>query len=115
MTQSIYNYLINVSLTDTKAVEDAKKMEDYLIGIAKDLNLVVLGKQSHKFKPIGFTSLLLLSESHISIHTWPEHSLACIDILTCSGSLDLKRLTNVITSPSLKLKVTSIKEVLTHS
>jgi S-adenosylmethionine decarboxylase len=38
---------------------------------------------SHKFEPQGVTALALLSESHISIHTWPELNYAAIDVFTC--------------------------------
>lgn len=38
---------------------------------------------SHQFSPQGVTALGLLSESHISIHTWPEHGYVAVDIFTC--------------------------------
>lgn len=38
---------------------------------------------SHKFHPQGVTAIGLLAESHISIHTWPEHGYAAADIFTC--------------------------------
>ena len=38
---------------------------------------------SHRFHPQGLTALALLSESHISIHTWPESGYAAIDVFTC--------------------------------
>ncbi len=43
----------------------------------------LLGEVSHQFHPQGVTALLLLSESHISIHTWPESGYAALDIFTC--------------------------------
>ena len=42
------------------------------------LNLI-----THKFEPQGITGLALLAESHISIHTWPEHGYAAVDVFTC--------------------------------
>jgi S-adenosylmethionine decarboxylase len=38
---------------------------------------------SHKFEPQGVTAIGLLAESHLSIHTWPEHGYAAVDIFTC--------------------------------
>ncbi len=38
---------------------------------------------THSFSPQGVTGLALLSESHISIHTWPESQYAAIDVFTC--------------------------------
>lgn len=43
----------------------------------------VLHEKFHKFSPQGLTGYLLLAESHLSIHTWPEHGYAAIDVFTC--------------------------------
>ena len=43
----------------------------------------LLKLSSHKFHPQGVTAVGLLAESHLSIHTWPEHHYAAIDIFTC--------------------------------
>ncbi|MFM2385490.1 MAG: adenosylmethionine decarboxylase [Bacteroidota bacterium] len=45
-----------------------------------NLGLTHLGEVVHQFPQSGFTAVICLSESHISIHTWPEHGLANIDI-----------------------------------
>lgn len=37
----------------------------------------------HKFGEGGFTFAIILSESHASVHTWPEHGIACFDIFMC--------------------------------
>ena len=39
--------------------------------------------QVHQFEPQGLTGIVLLAESHISIHTWPERGEAAIDVFTC--------------------------------
>ena len=54
--------------------------------IAKMVNLTILKESYHEFKPQGLTAMLLLSESHISIHTWPEKNSACLDILSCKNN-----------------------------
>jgi len=43
----------------------------------------LMGEVSHRFQPQGVTALGLLAESHISIHTWPEHGYAAADVFTC--------------------------------
>lgn len=48
--------------------------------IINNFNLVNLGEVYHNFNPKGFTAVICLSESHISIHTWPEHNLVNLDI-----------------------------------
>lgn len=41
----------------------------------------------HEFNPVGVTAVLLLSESHISIHSWPEHKYVAVDVFTCGDSV----------------------------
>ncbi len=41
----------------------------------------------HEFQPAGITAVLLLSESHISIHSWPEHGYVAIDVFTCGQTV----------------------------
>lgn len=60
-----------------------------LAEIAQCCNARVVNAASHKFHPQGVTALLLLAESHVSVHTWPEHGYAAIDVFSCvpfSGS-----------------------------
>jgi S-adenosylmethionine decarboxylase len=51
--------------------------------IATSLGYAILKNASYKFAPHGVTAVLLLSESHISIHTWPEHNYAVCELVTC--------------------------------
>ncbi len=57
--------------------ENCKKAIDALIG---DFGLHKLGEVYHDFTPEGFTAVVCLSESHLSIHTWPEHNKVNLDI-----------------------------------
>lgn len=50
----------------------------------------ILHAKFHKFSPQGLTGYILLAESHISIHTWPEHDYAAIDVFTC-GLMDTEK------------------------
>ena len=68
----------------------------------------VLDVTSHKFTPQGVTALALLSESHISIHTWPENSYAAVDVFTC-GSHTNPQLACDFMKKSLECTVESVK------
>lgn len=71
-------------------LDDAELLMNYLRQAAKNANMTILGEECHKFQPQGFTGLLLLSESHISIHTYPERGYAAIDVFTCGGGMTQK-------------------------
>lgn len=52
--------------------------------------LHVCGESYHQFQPVGATAVLLLQESHMAIHTWPEFQYAAVDIFTCSLTRSLQ-------------------------
>jgi S-adenosylmethionine decarboxylase len=64
--------------------------EHYLIQLLEEAAILsgatVLQTISKKFDPQGVTVICLLSESHISIHTWPEEGKAAVDVYTCGDS-----------------------------
>ncbi|MGD1849569.1 MAG: adenosylmethionine decarboxylase [Cyanophyceae cyanobacterium] len=64
-------------------LHNAHRLEQLLITAADRGSLSVLRSQSHQFHPHGATVLLLLSESHLSLHTWPEKGYAALDLFTC--------------------------------
>lgn len=69
-----------------KKIEEKKKIEKILIKSAEKAKANVLGTYIYKFKPQGLTGFVLLSESHIAIHTWPEIGYIAVDIFTCGDS-----------------------------
>lgn len=46
----------------------------------------------HKFSPQGVTGVAAIAESHVSIHTWPEHGYAAVDVFTCGTKMDVDAL-----------------------
>ncbi|BCU77042.1 adenosylmethionine decarboxylase [Luteolibacter sp. LG18] len=42
----------------------------------------------HQFSPHGLSGVVVIAESHVAIHTWPEHRFAAVDIFSCSPALD---------------------------
>lgn len=55
---------------------------------AIEANATILNSYIHKFSPQGVSGVLVLAESHLSIHTWPELNYAAIDIFTCGEHTD---------------------------
>jgi S-adenosylmethionine decarboxylase proenzyme len=52
--------------------------------IVLELNLNVVNEAGHQFQPFGYTYAYVLSESHMTIHTYPEHQSCYIDIFCCN-------------------------------
>ena len=59
------------------------KIKSDVFTICKTHHLNVISSVNHEFFPIGFTLVVLLQESHLSIHTFPENNEAHLDLFTC--------------------------------
>ncbi|WP_018132265.1 adenosylmethionine decarboxylase [Effusibacillus pohliae] len=73
---------------DFNMLNDAKFLEDVMVQAAHKCGATVLSVQAKQFEPQGATVLVLLSESHISIHTYPEKGFAALDCYTCGETVD---------------------------
>ena len=66
-------------------LDDELHIRAVLINAAEIAKSTLLSVSSHKFEIQGVTAIALLAESHISIHTWPEHGMAVCDVFTCGN------------------------------
>ncbi|MBA4493859.1 adenosylmethionine decarboxylase [Paenactinomyces guangxiensis] len=78
---------------DTWGVEfnllnDVSFLENHLRKAAEACGATVLSVQAQPFEPQGVTVLVMLSESHLSIHTYPEKGFAALDCYTCGHTVD---------------------------
>tara|TARA_B100000809_G_scaffold261149_1_gene309479 strand:- start:76 stop:375 length:300 start_codon:yes stop_codon:yes gene_type:complete len=74
----LFNFRCWVDLADSKIL---KKTFD---SILTDVEFEVLGFLEHHFTPQGYTSMWLLGESHLAIHTYPEHKKSYVELTSCS-------------------------------
>jgi S-adenosylmethionine decarboxylase len=78
------HYLLDLYGCEFKVLDDLQFLLQLLIDSALLCGATILDKSYHKFDPQGVTIVLLLAESHISIHTVPEKGEAYVDVYTCS-------------------------------
>ena len=62
----------------------ADKLNSVCVELCQQSGMTVLKSSFYQFEPKGATGVVLLSESHLATHTWPESGLACIDIYVCN-------------------------------
>ncbi|CAM4335764.1 MAG: adenosylmethionine decarboxylase [Paenibacillus macerans] len=73
---------------DFDVLNNADLLEAHLVEAAEACGATVLSIQSRQFEPQGATVLVMLSESHLSIHTYPERGFAAIDCYTCGEMVE---------------------------
>ena len=75
-----------VDLEGVTRIDDAEHIESSLIAAAKKAGATVLNSDFHVFSPNnGVSGVIVLAESHISIHTWPERNFAAVDVFMCGA------------------------------
>lgn len=105
------HYVADLWECDKGILDDHKKIKKILKEAAIISGATPLKYQDHKFTPNGITGVWILSESHISIHTYPDVFYAHVDIFTCGSKCrPEKGISEVINKlKSKKNKITYIK------
>ncbi len=83
------HYLIEMMECDSEKIKFVENVRQTMLRAAKKSNATILKHFFHQFKPTGVSGIVVIAESHLSIHTWPEKNYAAIDIFTC-GEMDIK-------------------------
>ncbi len=73
---------------DTKILMDIGCIEDILVCAAKKAKAHIVDVVFHTFNPHGISGVVVVQESHLAIHTWPELGFASVDIYTCGNSVN---------------------------
>ena len=81
---------------DPCKLNDEAFIQASLIEAARVANATLLDVRTHLFEPQGVIGFVLLAESHISIHTWPELGYAAIDVYTCGDTTDPREACNYL-------------------
>ena len=76
---------------------DIAYLENLMRTAAEAIQATVVQSTFHAFAPHGVSGVVLIEESHLSIHTWPEAGYAAVDCYTCGGG-DLQQALDVIRS-----------------
>lgn len=85
-----HHWIVDLHGCPASLLDDHDLMRDLLKETTERFGLTLLDLVSNRFEPQGVTAVGLLAESHMSIHTWPEHGYAAVDIFTCGSDLNLK-------------------------
>jgi len=79
--------LLELKDCDREVLNDLSFLRDMLPMAASEAGATVLGESFHQFNPHGVSGVVIIAESHLFIHTWPECGYAAVDIFTCGDSV----------------------------
>ena len=89
---------ILLELRDCNAgkLNDLQFLRDTMMNAAEETGATVIGEIFHQFSPQGVTGVVAIAESHLCVHTWPEHFYAAVDIFTCGESFEPREAARMI-------------------
>jgi S-adenosylmethionine decarboxylase proenzyme len=70
---------------DRAILNDTARIEALMTLAAKAANVTIVQSVFHRYAPQGVSGVVIIEESHLSIHTWPEHDFAAVDFFTCGS------------------------------
>lgn len=73
---------------DSDVLNDAQNVENSMKRAAIECGATIVNSVFHTFNPHGVSGVVVIAESHLAIHTWPEFGYAAVDVFTCGDMVD---------------------------
>jgi len=81
--------ILEVHGVDYKTLNDIEHIEKIMTKAAQLCGATIIKPFFHQFSPHGISGIIIIAESHFSIHTWPEYGYAALDLFTCGDQIKL--------------------------
>ena len=85
-------------------------LKEAMLAAANEAGATVMGVSFHRFNPHGISGVVVVAESHLFIHTWPEYGYAAADIFTCGTTVQPEKAAEVLIE-KLGARKHSIQEI----
>ncbi len=85
------HWIIECYECDRDIIDDPAVIEPIMLEAANQAGATVMGSHFHTFEPQGVSGVVIIAESHLTIHSWPEYRYAAIDAFTCGETIDIDR------------------------
>jgi len=75
--------LVELRDCNSAVLQSLEKVRSAMVSAAEAASATIVDVSFHEFSPFGISGMVIIAESHLSIHTWPEYGYAAVDIFTC--------------------------------
>ncbi len=79
--------LVDLYVCEEEILNDMERIKEIAHRVIAEIHSEIVEECVHQFEPIGVTYIAVITTSHFSIHTWPEHRYAAVDIFSCNEVL----------------------------
>lgn len=80
--------LVEMYDCDRNLLNNQSFIRENMLAAAEKAGATIIGDTFHSFSPHGVSGAVVIAESHLSIHTWPEYGFAALDLFTCGTEVD---------------------------
>lgn len=80
--------LVEFNGCSPEILNDVSVIESSMVEAAQKAGATVIQSSFHHFSPFGVSGVVVIQESHLAIHTWPEYQYAAVDLFTCGETVD---------------------------
>lgn len=102
--------LAELSECNSAILNNRAELEKIMKEAARHSGATVVDSVFHHYNPQGLSGIVVIAESHLSIHTWPEYGYAAVDCFTCGSAVDPAKALEYIRT-SLDCRSINIKEL----
>ncbi len=81
---------------DVKKIEKTEFVQASLREAAHQSGATIVNENFHQFSPFGVSGVVVIEESHFTIHTWPEYGYAAVDFFTCGEGININKAVEVL-------------------
>jgi len=81
------NLLVELRECNHEILKSLEKVRNALVSAAREAKATIVDISFHEFNPFGISGVVVIAESHLTIHTWPEYNYAAVDIFTCGDTI----------------------------
>jgi S-adenosylmethionine decarboxylase len=81
--------LLDLYDCDVDRLDDLEWVKTTLVNAARAAGATIVETVFHKFAPWGISGVVVIAESHLAIHIWPERRYAAVDVFTCGASVQM--------------------------
>lgn len=103
------HFLMEFYGCDERTLRDVEFVRNAMLGAAREANATIVKELFHQFSPYGVSGVVVISESHLAIHTWPEHGCASVDFFSCAESVSAQTIERFL-QEAFKASETSAQE-----
>lgn len=88
--------LVELNDCNREVLNDLDLLREAMMEAAIKSGAVILGDSFHRFSPQGVSGVVVIAESHLSVHTWPEYGYAAVDVFTCGSTVNPRTAAEVL-------------------